>query len=479
VTGAWLQALAPLLVLAAGATGIMLQIALRRDARLAQRLALGTLALAAAIPLPPLLTGLPVATVTPLLTADAPALLLSTLFCLGGAVTVAISAPYLPSHSDQQEEFYLLLVLAVLGACVLAYAVHGASLLLGLELLAVASYALIAYPQGRRPPIEAAVKYLVLSGAASATLLFGLALLYATSGSLSFGGLVAVAVDSTIASAGATLVLTGFAFKLAAAPFHLWTPDVYEGAPAPVSGFLASVAKAASLFALLRLFIDADLFAVPGVVSITALLAVLSMLAGNWLALLQANVKRLLAYSSIAHAGYLLVLFSAGAAAGQRALAMEAALFYLVAYVPTALAAFALLTQLSAARQDEELLQLDDLRGLFWRAPLLSALFFVALLSMAGIPLTAGFIAKFYIFVAAAAGGHWLLLAALVAGSAIGMFYYLRVIYVMSLQAPDDVAVAPSLPVSLQAVYWALIGAILCLGVFPGPLLGYLEGLFP
>lgn len=475
MSGAWGQALAPLLLLAAGAVLLMLQIAIARNGRLARHIALGTFAAAGGAALLVLAGGVPEATVTPLLTADAAALLMAALFAAGGAVTAALSGAYLQRHSEQPDEYYLLLILAVLGAAVLAYAVHVASLLLGLELLGVSAYALIAYPADRRPPVEAAIKYLVLSGAATATLLFGCALLYAASGTLAFAGLVATPAD-TVTTIGVTLILAGFAFKIAAVPFHLWIADVYEGAPAPVSGFLAGVGKAATLFVLLRLFLEAGLFAEAAVVRATALLAVLSMLAGNWLALLQDNVKRLLAYSSIAHAGYILIVFSAGAALPERALAVEAALFYLVAYVPTTLAAFALLTQLSAARDGDDLIAIDDLAGLFWRQPLLATLFFVALLSLAGIPLTAGFFAKFYLFAAAAPGEHWLLLGVLVAGSALGIYYYLRLVFVMTRAAPEP-AVMPSSGPVLTGLSIGLIGVIVALGVVPGALMGYLAGL--
>ena len=485
MSGAWVQALAPLLLLAVGITALLLLIALRRSAERARVLATATLLAAAAAALAALVAGPPAADVTPLLVADAPALLLAALFCLGGAVTATLAGSYLAGHAEQQDEFYLLLLLAVLGAAVLAYAVHAASLLLGLELLGVASYALIAYPAERRPPVEAAFKYLVLSGSATATLLFGFALLYAGSGALGFADLAAAGALPGLAPAvpvaGAALVLVGFAFKIAAAPFHLWVADVYEGAPAPVSGFLASVAKAAMLFALLRLFLEADLFRFPALVQATALLAVLSMFAGNWLALKQENVKRLLAYSSIAHAGYLLILFSAGAALSQRALAAEAALFYLVAYVPTTLAAFALLAQQSAARGGEELLAVDDLAGLFWRQPLAAALFLVALLSLAGIPLTAGFFAKFYLFAAAAPGGHWVLLTALVAGSALGIYYYLRLVLVMTRRpaeaAPATCGASPPTASAPNGLFLGLIAVILVLGIAPGALMGYFDGL--
>lgn len=475
MSGAWVQALAPLLLLAAGATLLMLQIAVARSARLARRLVLASFGLAALAALVGLAGGPPAADVTPLLVADGAALLMTLLFIAGGAATAALSGAFLEREGERTDEYYLLLILAVLGAAILTYAVHVASLLLGLELLAISAYALVAYPAERRPPVEAAVKYLVLSGAATATLLFGFALLYAASGELTFRGLVSAGGDG-LSLAGTSLVLVGFAFKIAAAPFHLWVADVYEGAPAPVSGLLASVGKAAPLFVLLRLFLEADLFAQEGVVRATAVLAVLSMLAGNWLALLQNNLKRLLACSSIAHAGYLLIIFSAGAAAPERALAIEAAIFYLVAYVPTTIAAFAVLPQLGGSHQDEHRVMIDDLDGLLWRQPLPALLFLVALLSLAGIPLTAGFFAKFYLFAAAAPGGHWVLLAALVAGSALGIYYYLRLIFAMT-RPPRAAAASEGAGRAASAVSLTLIGIILALGVVPGAFMRYVAGL--
>jgi NADH-quinone oxidoreductase subunit N len=471
------QALLPLLVLAAGATLLMLQIAWVRNPNLTGALAALILALAAlscrfaaeAAPLQ----------VTPLLLADRYALLFCTLFCLAGAVTALLSQDYV-SRGDEPEEFFLLLVLATMGACVLAYAVHVASLLLGLELLSVSLYTLIAYPNKSMLPLEAAVKYLVLSGAASATALFGFALLYAATGTLGFSaiglGLGETGTGQSVLLTGAVMIFVGLAFKLSVVPFHLWTPDVYDGAPAPVTGFLASVAKGAVFVVLLRLFLDADLFRYYRLVEVTGLLAIFSMVVGNLLALLQTNIKRMLAYSSIAHIGYLLIVLMVCTNSTNQALAVETAIFYLVAYTATTIAAFGLLTLISCDPSGRENIQLQQISGLFWRQPLLACLMLVALLSLAGIPLTAGFIAKFYLVNAAVSGHHWILLFTLVLGSSIGIYYYLRVIYYMT-RRPEEHGAEYEATSDWRGriLSGLLIAAILLLGVVPESLMQYLR----
>jgi NADH-quinone oxidoreductase subunit N len=474
------QALSPLIVLAIGATVLMLQIAWVRDPRLTAGLAALILVLAAwsssfAQQVSPL-------QVTPLLMADRFAFVFCTLFCLAGAVTALLSSDYVRQHGDEPEEFFLLLVLATMGACVLAYAVHVASLILGLELLSVSLYALIAYPNKSILPLEAAAKYLVLSGAASATALFGFALLYAATGTLEFAalgqGLGTTSASQGLLLAAAVMTFAGLAFKLSLVPFHLWTPDVYDGAPAPVTGFLASVAKAAVFVVLLRLFLDADLFRYRILVEVTGLLAIFSMLAGNLLALLQTNIKRMLAYSSIAHIGYLMIVFMVCFDVASRALAVEAAMYYLIAYTATTIAAFGLLTLICADHADRENIQLQQISGLFWHQPVLACLMLVALLSLAGIPLTAGFIAKFYLVSAAVAGHNWVLLFTLVVGSSIGIYYYLRVIYYMT-QRPEEHGAAQETTSSWRGrmLSVVLIAGILLLGVAPESLMHYLRSI--
>lgn len=475
-----IYALLPLVVLSGGILLIMLQVAFWRTKHGTVALTVLTLAGAAlastvAVSFAPL-------QVTPLLLADRLALFFCALFCSAAAITALLSINFLKQLEDEPEEYFLLLMLSTLGACVLACSVHLASLLLGLELLSIALYALIAYPDKSVLPLEASAKYLVLSGAASATALFGFALLYAATGALSFEGL-GEALSTTTSGRGmlliaSVMVLTGLGFKLSLVPFHLWTPDVYDGAPAPVTGFLASVSKAAVFVVLLRWFLLADLFRYEILIQCMGLIAILSMLAGNLLALLQTGLKRLLAYSSIAHMGYLVIVFMVASTLANRNLAIEAAVFYLVAYTATTLGAFALLALLAGGDRKRENPELSDISGLLWRRPLLASLMLVSMLSLAGIPLTAGFIAKFYIISAAISGDHWILLSALVVGSGIGIYYYLRVVYYLT-RRPDEHSADHFAPqgrfVGLLAC--GLIAGILLLGTLPQPLIVYLRSI--
>ena len=272
------------------------------------------------------------------------------------------------------------------------------------------------------------------------------------------------------------MVITGLGFKLSVVPFHMWTPDVYEGAPAPVSGFLAAISKTAVFAAILRWWLEAGLFEFDSLLTAVSVLAIASMLVGNILALMQENVKRILAYSSIAHIGYLLIVLVACGVSPEPALAVEAACYYLVAYAATTLAAFTLLGLLSSGEAEAERDQLSDITGLFWRQPVLSLLLSVALLSLAGIPLTAGFIGKFYLFTAGVDASLWMLLAALVIGSALSIFYYLRIVYTMTRQADEGTEPGGMrVTTSGKLVCYSLIVAMLYLGVVPGALMDYLR----
>jgi NADH-quinone oxidoreductase subunit N len=475
-----LQSLLPLLILAAGATVLMLQIAFARNIKLTSLLAVVTL-LAAALSIVWAGESAP-RFVTPLLRADKLALVFSALFCIAGAVTALLSMDYLNNRGDEPEEYFLLLVLSTLGASVLAYASHLASLLLGIELMSVSLYALIAYPDKTKLPLEAAIKYLVLSGAASATMLFGFALLYATTGTLQFSAmgqqLANIDTGNITLLVASIMIVSGLGFKLSLVPFHMWTPDVYDGAPAPVTGYLASVGKAAVFVVLVRWFIASNLFRFDILIDSIALLAILSMLAGNVLALLQTNIKRMLAYSSIAHMGYLVIILVVGSDLAHRPLAIEAGMYYLIAYTATTIAAFGLLTLLSAGKSQRENIQLHDVSGLFWHQPLYACLMVVALLSLAGIPLTAGFVAKFYLLSSAVSDGRWILLGSLVIGSSIGIYYYLRVIFYMTRRVEEHNN-SPEAPHGLieKTMSCALIASILLLGTVPQPLMEYLRSI--
>jgi len=429
--------------------------------------------------------------VSAILVADSFSLFFSVLILFATLITALLAKDYLQDRSGENEEFYLLLMLSALGGLVLVSSTHLASFLLGLELLGVALYALIAYPERGRLPLEGAIKYLVLSGAASAILLFGFALIYAALGTLSFSGIgekLAVSISSDrelLVLIGTAMVLTGIGFKLSLVPFHMWTPDVYQGASAPVTGFLATVSKSAIFAALLRFFIDAQLHQFSTLLLALSIVAAASMIVGNLLALKQDNLKRLLAYSSIAHIGYLIIAVVVYGMLQKPELAVEAASFYLVAYMMTTLAAFAVLTVLSnTARSGIEQSDFDGIesvRGLFWSKPLLALTLTVALLSLAGIPLTVGFIGKFYMFSVGISGGLWLLIAALVVGSALGIYYYLRIIYTMTEQVEHSQTLKPtpaSVSVVAKVVLCVLIFMMLYLGILPQPLIEQIGNLY-
>ncbi len=411
--------------------------------------------------------------VTPLFMIDSYALFFIGLISAAALLTTLLSYAYLSAFDIRHEEYYLLLLITTLGAAALAASVHLGSFFLSLETTSVGLFALVAYRRHAQEPIEAAIKYLVLVGVSTALLTFGLALFYAETGALEFGEIGALSGElnsnSLILISAYLLIATGVGFKLSLVPFHLWAPDVYQGAPAPITGFLATVSKGAVFAVLLRLLAATNAYQHATLLAVLTIVAVASMLIGNWLALLQDNVKRLLAYSSIAHMGYLMVPLIAGGALG-----VEAAMFYFAAYFVTTLGAFAIITVLSQG-QDEETQALAQYQGLFWRRPWLAGVFSLMLLSLAGIPLTAGFPAKFYVLAAGIEGELWILTLALVAGSAIGLFYYLRIIITMTGDPEaDDIRHSVALPAAASLLL--LTGLLIALGVYPSPLIALLQG---
>ncbi len=422
MTSADLVALAPLLVLTATTVLVLLLAAFRRS----HALAAGTTVLGLVLALAALPLAWTVAPhgVTALLVVDGYGLFFGGLVCAAALAVTLLVYAYLDDLHGYREELYVLLLTATLGAAVLAVSRHFATLFVGLELLSLSLFALIAYPVRRRAPVEAAIKYLVLAGVSSALLAFGLALLYFDLGALGFahaGALAGGAPTSPALAAGFALTLAGLAFKLSLVPFHFWTPDVYEGAPAPIAAFIATVSKGAVAALLLRYLLDTGAYRSEAQLAAVQAIAIATILAGNLLALLQDNIKRILAYSSIAHLGYLLIAFLA---AGE--LAAEAGGYYLVAYFVMTLGAFGVVARLSSS--EAELMALADYRGLAWHRPGLAAVLAAMLLALAGMPLTAGFVAKFYVFAAGVAAARWPLVAALVIGSVLGLFYYLRVV---------------------------------------------------
>jgi len=427
-----LYALLPLIITSATAVLVMLSTAFRRSHWLNATLTVIGLNLA-------LISIYFVAQITPL--EVTPLFMVDGYSCFYMAVVLiatlgcaTLSHAYMEGYSGNREELYLLLILAAAGGLVLACSRHLAGLFIGLELLSVPVFAMVAYAFREKRSLEAGVKYMVLSAMASALLLFGMALLYAQAGTLSFAGIgqrLTGDVSDPIVLAGVGLMIAGLGFKLSVAPFHLWTPDVYEGAPAPVGAFLATTSKVA-VFAVLLRFLGEVPAAHSGLLrEILAVIAAASILIGNLLAVTQTNIKRLLGYSSIAHFGYILVAVVAGVD-----LTVESVGVYLLTYVVTTLGAFGVVALMSSPFRGRDADQISHYRGLFWKRPYLTAVLTAMMLSLAGIPVTAGFIGKFYIVVVGVDAELWWLLAAVIVGSAIGLYYYLRVTITMFLTEP-------------------------------------------
>lgn len=468
MTASDIVAILPLIVLAASSVIIMLVVAFYRSYWLTVVLTLAGFLLAF-LCLPFAYANQPLE-VTPLLIIDGPAIFYMGLVFVSSFVVVLLSSHYIESYKGFREEYYLLLMFAALGSAVLVASDHFASFFLGLETLSVALYALIAYPQLQRRRIEAAVKYLILAGATSAFMLFGMALIYTVIGTLDFTELVTAEVPADMTDLlfiGWGLLIVGIGFKLALVPFHLWTPDVYQGAPAPVTGFIASVSKGGMFALMLRYFNLVSIHEVTTVWSVFAIIAVLSMLTGNILALLQSNVKRILAYSSISHLGYLLVAFLASGTLSQQAVA-----FYLVAYFATTLSAFGVVTLLSNPEEETE--ELVQYTALFWRRPWLALIFVVALISLAGIPPSIGLVGKIFLAAAGVESSLWVLLIVLVVASVIGVYYYMRVVITM-FRRPEEVELPEfSLSVgsiaNLEGVVLAVLAVLVVgLGLYPVP----------
>ena len=466
MTTADLIALSPLIVLACGTIVIMIIVAVRRNHALTIALTLLADAVAFAL-LFVVLRSLP-RQVAALLIMDGYSLFYMGLIFAASFVVALLSYSYLKSHREQCEEFYLVLLLATLGSAVLVASTHFVSFFLGLEILSVSLYVLIAYQRSSERGIEAGVKYLILAAASSAFLLFGMALVYADLGTMELARLsllISGKAPSSLVLSGLAMIIVGVGFKLAIVPFHMWTPDVYEGAPAPVTAFIATVSKGGMFALLMRYFARLGLHNSGSLFLLFAIIAVVSMFAGNLLALLQTNVKRILAYSSIAHLGYLLVAFLAGGSIGTAAVT-----YYLVAYFVTMLSAFGVITVLSLEEREAD--AMIDYQGLFWQRPWLAVVFAASLFSLAGIPLTAGFVGKFYIIAAGVGSALWWLVFILVVNSGIGLFYYLRIVVAMYKNAPRAGQVTvPSLSLTGTVALAALMLFLVWLGVYPATLI--------
>jgi NADH-quinone oxidoreductase subunit N len=468
--------LLPYIILGSTILVVMLAISFYRNHRLITILSLTGLILSF-IALPLTIQNLP-RQVTPLVTMDNFAIYFSGLILLGTVGVVLLSFGYLEKYESNREEYYLLILLSTLGSLVMVTSNHFVSLFLGLEILSVSLYTLVSYPRLQKERIEAGIKYLILAGSTSAFMLFGIALIYAALGTLQFSAVPlaspTLASYETVLLAGWAMFIVGVGFKLALVPFQFWIPDVYQGAPAPVTAFIATVSKAGVFAVLLRYFNVVQLADVPALWMGFVVIAIASMLYGNLVALVQTNLKRILAYSSISHFGYMMVAFLAGGVMAQGAVA-----FYLAAYFIMTLSSFGVITLLSHPSREVE--ALVEYEGLFWKRPWLTLLLAAALLSLAGIPPLAGLVAKIYVVLAGVESNLWVLLLVLAAGSVIGIYYYLRITIALFRRPAEE---REDYPLAEREISWsggitlALLGVLLVfLGLYPTPLLQIIERL--
>ena len=382
------------------------------------------------------------------------------------AVVILTSHEYMKVEEIRAGEYYGLILFGAVGMCLMSSAVELVLIFIALEISSIATYVLAGFRRGAAISSEASLKYFLLGSFATAFFLYGVALMFGATGSTSIqviGRVLSSFEVPALAYAGIAFMFVGLAFKVAAAPFHVWTPDVYEGAPAPVVGFMSTAPKAAVFAVLLRLMFEAH---APGRVGLIWTVAALSMTLGNLGALVQDNVKRLLAYSSIAHAGYLLVAFAAVPDSG-----IPAAMFYTATYAAMNVGAFAVVSHFSSA--GERFVELEDYSGLGSRSPALAAILTIFLLSLIGIPITGGFVAKFYVFSAALQSNMVGLVILGVLNSAIASYYYLRLIVVMYMREPRGEVPVSSVPAGVGAALALSLAATIYLGVLPGRVLDY------
>lgn len=469
-----LMPLAPVMIVALTAIVVMLLIAIKRNHNLSATASVVGLNLALLYILFAMFGGaFAPSNVMGMFMVDPFSMLYQLVIVVAALACCTLSHAYIENYTDNREELYILMLCSVAGAMLMVASSHYASFFISLELMSIPVYGLLAYTHQRSRSLEAGIKYLVLSATASAMLLMGMAYIYAYTGSLSFYDNVQAlmqAIQQPMVILGLGLIICAVAFKLSLAPFHKWTPDVYAGAPAPIATFLATVAKVATIGLFVRYMLTSGAILIDSIVTIITIIAVLSILVGNFLAVRQVNLKRILGYSSIAHFGYLLIgLISMTYAS------LGNVTVYVITYVLTTIGAFGVVALMSSPyNNDNEAESLADYRGLFWRRPILTATLTVMMLSLAGIPLTAGFIGKFLVIMAAVTTQHWFLAAMIIVGSGIGLYYYLRVMVVMYMTPPDTPRIDADKhwgqKVGGMMVLAAAL-AVLVIGVYPDPII--------
>jgi NADH-quinone oxidoreductase subunit N len=387
-----------------------------------------------------------------------------------GMLAVFGSSEYLTREQHPGGEFYALVLFSVTGQCLMAAANELIMIFIGLEISSIASYILAGYLRDDSRNNESALKYFLLGSFATAFLLFGVAWIYGFTGTTNLveirRQLEVPGAPSMLVTGAAALMFVGFGFKVSAAPFQVWAPDVYQGAPAPVSAFLSVGPKAAAFAILLRTYLTAFAPIAERWAPILWASALATMIVGNFAAIQQSNIKRLLAYSSIAHAGYVLVAVTAHSEIGS-----AAAMFYLAAYAFTNFGAFAVVTHV--ARKGERYTKIEDFAGLAQRQPAMAAMLTIFLLSLIGVPLTGGFLGKFYVFKAALdANLVWLTVLGLL-NSAVAAYYYLRILVVMYMKDPEPGEALPPAGPALQIAVFGSAIATLVLGIFPSFVLDF------
>ncbi len=462
----------PPLILAAGAVILLLiDLLIPRESKSITAWLAIVVLIATLVPVP-MLVGRHQTGFSQMTAVDDVALFFDALFACIGVVTVLLTLRYNQDRGIMRGEFYPLLLFSATGMMLMAHAANLLTIFVGVELLSIPLYILCGIARPRVDSEESAMKYFLLGAFASGFLVYGIALTYGATGTTQIAEIArkigAKAVgDTLLLFAGAALILVGLGFKVAAAPFHMWTPDVYEGAPTTVTAFMATATKAAGFAALLRVFVVGFAPLLSTWQPIVAVISAVTMIAGNVIALSQTNLKRMLAYSSIAHAGYILIGIAAGTPMGTTAV-----LFYLASYAATTLAAFAVMTSLGTVAGEDQ--SLDGYAGLFRRKPLLAAVMALAMFSLTGVPPTAGFAGKYFLFQAAVGTNLvWLAIIAVLT-SAISAYFYLRVVVVMFMQEPAEkpqpLSVAGfgrSAAIAITAI------ATLVIGILPSTLLNF------
>ena len=386
------------------------------------------------------------------------------IFLISAAMVSLMSISYVKKLTDSRSEFFVIMIFATLGMMVMASANDLITLYIGLELMSISFIILTAYEKKSIKSTEAGTKYVLLSAMSTAILLYGMSLLYGLSGSVNFPDIISFLESGSNPSMvvlGSVLVIAGFGFKISAAPFHMWSPDIYEGAPTPVTAFLAGGSKVAGFAVLIKILMQVMQSNQSMVVVLVITLSILSMVIGNIIAIPQTNLKRMLAYSGVAHAGYMLIGIVSYTTAG-----ISAMLYYILLYIFANIGAFASITAFSNQTGKDDI---QDFSGMWKRSPLLTAVLLTSLLSLAGIPPAAGFIGKFYLFTAAAEQGYlWIAFVAM-GMSVVSIYYYIVVIRVMLMGEASDTSKI-KIPASLKLVMIVSVIMILVMGLYPGPI---------